>query len=171
MIMVNWCIEEMERKYGKGRRPRLPQIKKEAEHWREKGVDTAEAAEEYLKRQAVLRTEEGRLMPVLHISGRPLIDRERDYLAGWVSMGFQEDAVRLAYERTILKKQSLNWAYMNSILKRWHEKGLHTVAQIEAGDSDRKPLISAEEKKTETVSNQRKDVDWLEQFMREQEGR
>ena len=23
---------------------------------------------------------------------------------------------------------------MNSILKRWHEKGLHTVAQIESGD-------------------------------------
>ncbi|MBP1736492.1 MAG: replication protein dnaD [Oscillospiraceae bacterium] len=170
MILVSWCVEETERKYGEGRRPRLPQIKKEAERWREKGVDSAEAAEEYLKRQAFLRTREGSLLPVLQITGRPPIDRERDYLASWVEMGFGDDAVRLAYERTIMKKQSLNWSYMNSILKRWHEKGLHTVAQVEAGDSERKRAQDVE-KQASTASALRQDADWLEQFMRNQEAR
>ncbi|MFR4561730.1 MAG: DnaD domain protein [Flavonifractor plautii] len=33
-----------------------------------------------------------------------------------------------------MKKQSMDWSYMNGILRRWHEKGLHTLAAIQAGD-------------------------------------
>ena len=29
---------------------------------------------------------------------------------------------------------------MNGILRRWHEKGLHTLAAIRAGDRDPKPV-------------------------------
>ena len=29
---------------------------------------------------------------------------------------------------------------MNGILRRWHEKGLHTAAAIRAGDHDPRPL-------------------------------
>lgn len=167
MILVNWCIEEMERKYGKGRRPRLPQIKKEAERWREKGVDTAEAAEEFLKGQAYLRTREGHLLPLLGIIGRSAIEKEREYLSAWVDMRFDDESIQLACEKTIMKKQSLNWAYMNSILKRWHEKGLHTVAQIQAGDSERK-RVQVEEKKAEATDVLRQDAAWLQKFIAEQ---
>jgi DnaD/phage-associated family protein len=71
------------------------------------------------------------------------VAREREYLDAWVDMGFPNDAIRLAYERTVLKKQTLNWPYMNSILKSWHSKGLHTLAQIQAGDSDRPRKVPA----------------------------
>jgi len=54
-------------------------------------------------------------------------------------MGFDNEAIRMAYERTVLKKQSMDWGYMNGILRRWHEKGLHTAAAITTGDHDPRP--------------------------------
>ena len=63
------------------------------------------------------------------------MEGERKYVAAWVDMGFEDEAIRLAYERTVHKKGAMNWPYMNSILKSWHQKGLHTVSAVEAGDS------------------------------------
>ena len=37
----------------------------------------------------------------------------------------------------------MNWPYLNSILKSWHQKGLHTVAAIQAGDRDPRPVQAA----------------------------
>ena len=58
-------------------------------------------------------------------------------------MGFDDEALRAAYERTVMKKQSMDWSYMNGILRRWHEKGLHTLAAIQAGDRDPRPVQAA----------------------------
>ena len=40
----------------------------------------------------------------------------------------------MAYERTCLNTGGLNWNYMNKILLRWHQAGLHTGAQVRSGD-------------------------------------
>ena len=37
-----------------------------------------------------------------------------------------------AYDRTILHCHEFRWPYCNGILKRWHEKGLHTLAEVRA---------------------------------------
>ena len=58
-------------------------------------------------------------------------------------MGFDNEALRAAYERTVMKKQSMDWSYMNGILRRWHEKGLHTLAAIQSGDRDPRPVQAA----------------------------
>ena len=132
--MITRCTEEYQEKYGPGRAPKMPMIKKTAYMWRRMGVDTAEAAEEYLKEQARLRGREREILPLLDITGRAPLEQEREYLDAWVNMGFPNDVIRLAYERTVMKKQALHWSYMNSILKSWHSKGLHTVAEISAGE-------------------------------------
>jgi len=49
-------------------------------------------------------------------------------------MGFEQEAVLLAYDRTVAKKGELAWPYMNRILENWHGKGLHTIPEIEKGD-------------------------------------
>ena len=54
-------------------------------------------------------------------------------------MGFRDDTIRMAYERTCLNTGALKWAYMNSILTSWHEQNLHTPEEILAGDAPRKP--------------------------------
>ena len=40
----------------------------------------------------------------------------------------------MAYERTCLNTGGLNWAYMNKIIQRWHQQGLHTADQVRNGD-------------------------------------
>lgn len=134
LILVSHCIVEYERKYGAGRRPRMSQIKREAHRWIQAGADTVDAADAYLKNLEVLRQRENRLLPLLGIHGRTAVESERKYLRAWIDWGFTDEAVALAYERTVLRRGSMNWAYMNSILKSWHTAGLHTVEQIETGD-------------------------------------
>ena len=144
LMLLNWCLEEARRKYGPGRTPHMPQIRKEAIRWKEQGIDTVEAADAHIKRLTQLRDQCRHVMALLDLRDRAPIARERNYIAAWLSMGFEDDAIRLAYEKTIMKKNALNWAYLNSILKSWHEKGLHTLAQIQAGDHDRSTtLVSA----------------------------
>ncbi len=45
----------------------------------------------------------------------------------------------MAYERTCLNTGGLSWAYMNKILARWHQTGLHTGAQIRNGEVQNLP--------------------------------
>ena len=142
-LLVGWCIEEMERKYGPGRRPFLSQIRKEGFAWARQGSDTVEAAERHLQTLARLRGRGAEVLRLLDIPPRPLVEREKNYIAAWDAMGFDDGALRAAYERTIMKKQSMDWSYMNGILRRWHEKGLHTLAAIQAGDRDPRPVQAA----------------------------
>ena len=135
LMAASWCVEEQERKYGPGRRPFLSQISRECFRWSRQGIDTAELAEAHLHRLAMLRSRGSQVLRLLDIAPRPLVARERDYVAAWTDMGFEDGALRLAYEKTVLKKQSMDWSYMNGILRGWHKKGLHTVQAIEEGDS------------------------------------
>lgn len=134
LLLVSWCTEEMERKYGPGRKPRMPMIAKQGFAWKRLGVDTAEAAEAYLKRQTALRGREREVLSLIGATGRSPTERERTYIAAWLDMGFGDEALRMAYERTLFKKQNMEWGYMNGILRGWHGKGLHTPAEIETGD-------------------------------------
>lgn len=139
LMLVGWCSEEMERKYGPGRKPFLSQIRKEGFAWARRGIDTMEQAEAHIQRLTALRSREAEVLRLLDIPLRPLVEREKTYIAAWDDMGFDDDALRIAYEKTVLKKQSMDWGYMNGILRRWHEKGLHTAAAIQVGDRD--PLV------------------------------
>ena len=140
ITLVGWCCEEQERKYGPGRKPFLSQIKKEGFIWARRGIDTMERADAHIQRLTSLRTRESEVLRLLDISPRPLVEREKTYIAAWDEMGFDDEAIRMAYEKTVLKKQSMDWGYMNGILRRWHEKGLHTAAAIQAGDRDPRPI-------------------------------
>ena len=139
ITLVGWCCEEQERKYGPGRKPFLSQIKKEGFIWARRGIDTMERADAHIQRLTSLRSRESEVLRLLDISPRPLVEREKTYIAAWDDMGFDNEAIRMAYERTVLKKQSMDWSYMNGILRRWHEKGLHTSAAIQAADHDPRP--------------------------------
>ena len=49
-------------------------------------------------------------------------------------MGFDEEMIAMAYERTCLNTGGLNWAYMNKILQRWQEQGLRSAEAVRSGD-------------------------------------
>ena len=131
-LLVNHCVERITRKYGAGRRPTLRQIEKEGYVWARKELFSIEKASEYMKREQALRGRYPEYMAALQMQGRASAPSEEKYLSAWAEMGFPADTVSEAYDRTILHCHEFRWPYCNGILKRWHEKGLHTLAEVRA---------------------------------------
>ncbi|MEE1037472.1 MAG: DnaD domain protein [Oscillospiraceae bacterium] len=132
-VLVCYC-KERARQRGSLRNPSLRTIEKEAYAWAERGIDTLEEAAAYIQAQNVRNSRLYRLMTILQIRGRSLTAAEERYAQSWLDMGFDEETVAMAYERTCLNTGGLNWAYMNKILQRWHEQGFHTAEEVRSGD-------------------------------------
>ena len=137
-LLVSYCKRRAEEQ-GKLRNPSLRTIEKEAYLWAEQGIETLEQAAAYIQTQNLKNSRIERLKKVIQVRGRNLTAGEERYANSWLDMGFEEEAIAMAYERTCLNTGGLNWPYMNKILQRWHEAGLHTAAEVKQGD--RKPAI------------------------------
>ncbi len=136
-MLICYCRDRARQK-GSLRNPSLRSIEKEAYAWAEQGIDTLEEAAAYIQNQNVRRSRIGKLMQLLQIRGRTLTQAEERYAQQWLDMGFADDAFALAYEKTCLNTGSMNWAYMNKILIRWHQAGITTAQQ--AKTNDKKPV-------------------------------
>lgn len=132
-ILLSYCVERCRRRGV--RAPSMRAIEKEAYHWVDESIDNLETASFYVQQQLELHNRVAQLRSMLQIDHRRLTATEEQYLASWVKMGFTDSAIHLAFERTCLNTGGLKWNYMNSILKSWHEKNLHTPQQINAGDT------------------------------------
>ena len=137
-VLVCYCRERA-RQRGSLRNPSLRTIEKEAYAWAEQGIETLEQAAAYIRTQNLKNTRVEKLKRTLQISGRNLTPGEERYANTWLEMGFDQEALAIAYERTCLNTGGLSWAYMNKILQRWHEAGLHSAEDVKRGD--RKPAV------------------------------
>ena len=137
-VLVCYC-KDRARQRGSLRNPSLRTIEKEAYAWAEQGIDTMEEAAAFIQTQNMRASQLGQLMRTLQIRGRNLSASEEKYARKWLDMGFDMDAIAIAYDRTCVNTGGLNWAYMNKILTRWQEAGLLTAKQIESGD--KKPNV------------------------------
>lgn len=137
-LLVNYCKARARQK-GNLRNPSLRTIEKEAYAWAERGIETMEEAAAYIQMQNNRNSQLGRLMDTLQIRGRSLTPSEEKYARQWLDMGFEMDAVAIAYDRTCLNTGGMNWPYMNKILTRWYEAGLMNAEQIKCGDQ--KPQV------------------------------
>ena len=133
-LLVSFCGERIVQRYGKGRQPTLRQIEKEGYVWARLGLMTQESAAAYIRKYHQSQEALPRMMRLLGLEGRKPSPGEEKYLLAWVGMGFEDKAIERAYDKTVLKCKELKWPYMNKILCSWHEKGLHTLDQVEAGD-------------------------------------
>ncbi len=137
-VLVCYCKDRARQK-GSTRNPSLRTIEKEAYAWAEQGIDTMEEAAAFIQRQNIRHSQVGQLMDTLQIRGRSLTAGEERYAQSWLDMGFDMEAISMAYERTCLNTGGLSWAYMNKILTRWQEAGLLTGEQIRTGDRPNVP--------------------------------
>ena len=135
-VLVCYC-KERARQRGSLRNPSLRTIEKESYAWAERGIDSLEEAAAFIQTQNARNSRLHRLMDTIQVRGRNLTAGEEKYAQSWLDMGFYDEAIAMAYERTCLNTGGLSWAYMNKILIRWHEAGLHTAEQVKSGD--RKP--------------------------------
>ena len=133
VVLICYC-KDRARQRGNLRAPSLRTIEKEAYAWAEQGIDTLEEASAYIQAQNVRTGRISKVMGILQIRGRSLTAGEEKYARSWIELGFDDEAIAMAYERTCLNTGGLKWNYMDKILARWHEAGLHTAAQIRSGD-------------------------------------
>ncbi len=132
-IMLSYCVERARRRGV--RAPSIRSVEKEAYRWADEGIDTLEVAAFYVQQQLEIHNRIASLRKMLQIDQRRLTATEEQHIASWVKMGFPDDVIHLAFERTCVNTGGLKWNYMNSILKSWHEKNLHTLQQIQSGDA------------------------------------
>lgn len=137
-LLVTYCKSRAQQRKSL-RNPSLRTIEKEAYAWAEMGIETMEDAAAYIQNQNLRDSQLGQLMKTLQIYNRNLTPGEDKYARKWLEMGFDMDAIAIAYDRTCVNAGGMNWAYMNRILTRWYEAGLMTPEQIEKGD--RKPSV------------------------------
>ena len=131
MVLLNYCVSTA----PAGSPPSMRLIEKEGYVWANREILTLEQAEEYIESSRRRKDQISRAAQILGISGRPLVATETKYLSEWLDMGFGEELLALAYDRTLTNTGSLKWSYMNGILKSWHEKGLHTEAEVRDRDT------------------------------------
>ena len=133
-LLVGFCAERTARQYGPGRRPTLRQIEREGYYWARLGLMTQESAAVYIRDCQRRREALPELMRLLGLGDRQPGPSEERYLLSWAAMGFDRAVIERAYDKTLLKCKELKWPYMNKILSSWHQKGLHTLSEVEAGD-------------------------------------
>ena len=131
-LLVNYCAERKAEQFGAGRVPTMREIEREGYAWARRELFSTAAADEYLKRERKKRRAFPEYRAALQLGSRAAAPAEERYLAAWSEMGFPPETVAIAYDKTMLKCHELKWPYLNGILKRWHEKGLHTSAEVSA---------------------------------------
>jgi DnaD/phage-associated family protein len=109
-------------------------IEKEAFVWVNREILTLEQAEEYIEACKARSQDVAKAAAVLGIRGRELSPTEQKYIGEWLDLGFGREELSAAYDRTVTNTGSLKWPYMNRIILSWHEKGLHTIAEISEKD-------------------------------------
>ncbi|MCQ2419749.1 MAG: DnaD domain protein [Clostridia bacterium] len=132
-VLINYCIQRQQAQ-GSSRMPSIRTIEKEAYRWADNGVDTMEQASAFMQSQLRRAAGVEHIQQLFGLADRRLSVGEQRYISDWLDWGFSDDAIRMAYDKTCTNTGGLKWAYLNSILKSWHEQDLHTPAQIEAGD-------------------------------------
>lgn len=135
-ILLSYCVERCRRRGV--RAPSMRAIEKEAYHWVDESIDNVETACFYIQQQLEIHTRVMEIRMMMQLDQRRLTATEEQHLLSWVSMGFSNEVILLAYERTCVNTGALRWNYMNSILKSWHEQNLHTKAEVLEGDSGRR---------------------------------
>lgn len=134
LMLLHYCQECCERLYGGRRTPTIRSIRQEAFRWANREILTIDLAEEYIRREKEKLSRTEQIKKLLGIQ-RDLSPTERKYISAWAEMGFEDEVISLALDRTVTQTGSLRWAYMNKILQSWQEKQLFTLEEIEAKDS------------------------------------
>lgn len=135
-MALTHCLQKLEyynKTSGKNRTMTMRMLEKECYQWANNGIQTLEQASAYISHSLELLAPESQVKKAMGLD-RALVDSERQYIHAWLDMGFDVDAIRQAYEKTVLATGKLAWRYMNKILLNWHEKNLHSGRQVSAED-------------------------------------
>lgn len=153
MELMNFVADLYRWKYGERRRPSAHAFELEARAWVERGITDFDSAEQYIRSARERRSQEGAIKAAMKIEDRDFTDTERRYVEQWLNWGFAADAIALAYDKTVTNTRKFSPAYMNRILMSWHEKGLHSLAEIKEKDQPSRAQTQAPGSSAESAEN------------------
>ena len=136
MQLITHCITES-RKWDGSRLPSMRYIEKAAYKWEREGLFSIDKAETYLKTLEARRSARGEIKAALQIRDRGLSETETHYIDEWIAMGYGADAVEIAYDKTVTNTGKPAMGYMDTIIRSWHSKNLHSPQEIL--EKDKKP--------------------------------
>ena len=168
-LLVSFCCERASQRH-KGRKPTMRQIEREGYTWSRLGLMDQESAAAYIKKYHQQQEALPRMMRLLGLEDRKPSTTEEKYLLSWIDMGFEDEAVERAYDKTVIQCKELRWPYMNKILVSWHKAGLHTLSEIEAGDKPRQSTQTQYAKPEAAQDDMARLARYREQLRREMEG-
>lgn len=106
-------------------------IEKVALDWHDRGIDSFEKADSYIRHLEQMAREEHRIAVAFGIDNRALSSKEKDFIAKWRGeMMLPFELIEAAYERCVDSKGKLSFPYINAILTDWHAKGYKTIEQV-----------------------------------------
>lgn len=133
--LLHYCAELNRWLNGPDRRLTSRFLEKEAYAWANREILTLDQAEDYIRAQRQRHEAIGQVQEAL---GLPVLSgtQQKD-LADWLEQGFGEEAIAIAADRTVTNTGALKWGYLRKILQNWHDKGLHSPAEIQEKDPSR----------------------------------
>lgn len=161
LMLLEYCVSKEKRN--------MNYIEKVAISWRDKGLVTMDTVDKHIKDEHERYGYVYSLRKVLGILDRPLSQLEDKFLTKWrYSYNMTEEMVALAYEHCIIQTAKLSFPYMDKILLRWKENGIHTVLEAERDNqSFKQGQQSTHQKQTATfnVNNDNFNHDELEKIV------
>ena len=131
-------------------------IEKVAITWHENNIRTMEDAQAYITKKTAGDDYVSSLRKLFCKTDRNLTKAENAYLKSWRDeLNMSAEMVGLAYEYCIMATNKLSFPYINTILKRWAEQGISTIAEADRDHRDFKQNASndgTEMKETENIS-------------------
>lgn len=114
-------------------------IEKVAITWSEKNITTMDEANAYITKKSQNSEFVTSLSQLFGIADRKLSKTEQSFFDAWQDdYNMSAEMVALAYEYCITNTSKLSFPYINQILKRWAEQGIHTIPDAEADHENHK---------------------------------
>ena len=140
-----------------GKQGSVAYIMKMGVSWSEKGIDSFEKASEKIARLENSDRLWTEFKTATGVDNPKPTSKQSEFLEIWVNdYGFGIEMIHYAYEKAVEKKGSINFSYMNGILRSWHESGHKTVADVEEAE---KLYAEGTAKKSSTEKPAAKDFD------------
>lgn len=136
-MLLEYCVSMNKRN--------MKYIEKVAITWHENNITTMDEAQAYITGAAKNDEYVSSLRKLFGISDRNLSKTENLYLKSWRDeLNMSADMVGLAYEYCIIATGKLSFPYINTILKRWADKGIKTIPEAEKDHEQYKQTASSE---------------------------
>lgn len=156
LMLIQYCIS-----IGKSN---MRTIEKIGVEWSDDGIYSVEAADNKIRLTMQLNKNFGLVSSTFGLKnvGSPT-KKQLEYSNKWISKwNFSPEILREAYERCVDKKSTVDFRYIDGILKKWFNGNVTNIDELKAFEmSDKKPVAK---RKTSYDINELNKIDTLDDF-------